>query len=82
MSLVIRMIPKGKRNSIKYEVVVVEKRRSPQSKSYVARVGWYDPKSGDYKLDLEEIKSWIGKGAKPSESVNHLIVKLEKSTVA
>ncbi len=62
-----------------YRIVVAESRKPRQGRS-VKELGWYDPLTNParVKLDLEAYKSWIAKGAKPSETVAALAKKVEK----
>lgn len=74
--VVIRLARTGKRNSAFYRVTVADKRRWRDGK-FLAKVGWYNPRTNEAKaridLDMPQIEEWIKKGAKPSETVAKLI---------
>jgi small subunit ribosomal protein S16 len=76
MAVVIRLSRTGKKNSPLYRVTVADQRRWRDGK-FLARVGWYNPRTNEVKsrikLDLTSIDQWIKKGAKPSETVSKLI---------
>ncbi len=76
MAVVIRLARTGKRNSVLYRVTVADQRRWRDGK-FLARVGWYNPRTDEAKarihLDMNSIDGWIKKGAKPTETVSKLI---------
>jgi small subunit ribosomal protein S16 len=56
-----------------YHIVVADS-RSPRDGRFIERLGYYNPllpkdKPERLKLDLDKVKAWIGKGAKPSDRV-------------
>jgi small subunit ribosomal protein S16 len=57
--------------------VVVTDSRMPRDGRSIATLGTYDPlaASGNVKIDLERVKDWMGKGAKPSLTVSQLLKK-------
>lgn len=76
MAVVIRLSRTGKRNSPLYRVTVADQRRWRDGK-FLARVGWYNPRTDEAKarinLDLTAVDGWIKKGARPTETVAKLI---------
>ena len=74
--VVIRLARTGKRNSAFYRVTVADSRRFRDGK-FLAKVGWYNPRTDENKarieLDMPQIEEWIKKGAQPSETVAKLI---------
>lgn len=80
--VVIRLARTGKINAAFYRVTVADSRRF-RDKKYIAKVGWYNPRSNDpktrIKLDMIQIDDWIKKGAQPSETVAKLIKDYRKS---
>lgn len=72
--LVIRLSRTGRRNQPKYRVVVTEDSSKIQGKP-VSVLGYYMPTSLDKKLvlDLEAVRAWIAKGAKPSNTVSKIL---------
>src|SRR5215470_3132332 len=80
MSLKIRLTRGGTRNRAYYSIVVADG-RSPRDGRFIEKIGTYDPllKFEDPKrftLDVERAKHWMGKGAQPSERVQHFLFKL------
>ena len=74
--VVIRLARTGKINAAFYRVTVADGRRWRDGK-FLAKVGWYNPRSNDakarIKLDMPVIDAWIKKGAQPSATVAKLI---------
>jgi small subunit ribosomal protein S16 len=73
MSLMIRMARAGTKKRPVYHIVVADK-RSPRDGRFIERLGYYNPlmskdKPERLKLDLEKAKSWLDKGAQPSDRV-------------
>jgi small subunit ribosomal protein S16 len=73
MSVVIRMARAGTKKRPVYHIVVAD-RRSPRDGRFIERLGYFNPllpkdHKDRLKLDLEKVKSWLGKGALPSDRV-------------
>ena len=66
----------GRINMPSYRIVVVEHTASPKAGKFVDKVGTYNPKSKERKLDAERIKYWISVGAQPSDTVHNMLVSL------
>ena len=80
MATVIRLARYGAKKRPYYHVVVTDSRNARNSGSILETVGKYNPMLGrdDDKrviLDIEKIKSWMAKGAKPSDRVYKFLVK-------
>jgi small subunit ribosomal protein S16 len=63
----------SKKNPI-YRVVVADS-RSPRDGRFIEIVGRYNPQThpSTIELDADKVKSWIAKGAQPSNPVARLI---------
>ena len=72
--LMIRYQLVGKKHDHSFRIILTEKRTSPHGKMQ-ERLGFYNPKTKEVKLEKEKITYWIGKGAQPSDSVWNLFVK-------
>jgi len=76
MSVKIRLARGGAKKRPYYRIVVADI-RSPRDGRYIERVGSYDPMlpkdSERVKLDMDKIKSWLAKGAKPTDRVARFI---------
>jgi len=73
MSVVIRMARAGTKKRPVYHIVVADS-RSPRDGRFIERLGYFNPllpkdNAGRLKLDLEKVKSWMAKGALPSDRV-------------
>ena len=49
--------------------------RKARDGEYVDQVGYYNPKKNpaEVKLDVEKAKSWISKGAQPTDTVRTIL---------
>jgi small subunit ribosomal protein S16 len=72
----IRLSRKGKRNSPFFHIVAVDKMKKRDG-AVLEKIGTYDPSVKDVKskgkVNLELYKSWIAKGAQPSETVVQIV---------
>ena len=77
MSVKIRLQRLGKKKRPFYRIVAIDSKKRRDGLE-IERLGWYDPIVQDnlsIKIDEEKIKSWISKGAIPSDTVKSLIKK-------
>lgn len=76
MAVKIRLARGGMKKAPRYRVVVQDE-HMPRDGRFIETVGRYDPTKSPslIELDLEKIKEWVGKGAKPSQTVQNLIDK-------
>src|SRR5262249_54960055 len=73
MSVVIRMARAGTKKRPIYHIVVADS-RSPRDGRFIERLGYFNPllpkdNQERLKLDLDKVKSWMAKGALPSDRV-------------
>ena len=73
MSLKIRMARAGTKKRPVYHIVVADK-RSPRDGRFIERLGHFNPllpkdNKERLKLDLDKVKSWLAKGALPSDRI-------------
>lgn len=73
--LVIRFTRIGKKNQPMYRIIVTDKRRATRGGRFVEILGNYNPFSKKTNIKKERVIYWISKGAKPSVSINNLLVK-------
>jgi len=73
----------GRKKLPTYRVVVADI-RSPRDGRFIEIVGTYDPVANPavIKIDLEKVKEWIKKGAKPTDTVRDLLRKAEQAAAA
>lgn len=68
-----------------YHVLVTDSRSARDGRN-IERVGFYNPvatgKEVKLQLDSERIKSWIDKGAQPTEKVKFLMKEAAKQATA
>ena len=72
--LVIRLSRQGRSKRPFYRVVLTEHKKPAQC-GHLEVLGSYDPIKHVFEADVENINSWIEKGAQPSERVAKLLFK-------
>ena len=72
--LKLRLQRVGKRNDIKFRLVVIERTGKPKSGA-LEILGFYDPKTKDRGFNKERISHWISLGAQPSDTVHNMLIK-------
>lgn len=75
--LKIRLKRIGRRKQPSYRVVVIESSK-PRDGRTIEDLGSYRPRNNPsvFDIDIEKAKSWIFKGAQPSDTVAQYFVKL------
>ena len=72
----IRLSRRGKKNAPFFHIVAVDKMKKRDG-AVLDKIGTYDPSKKDLKdkvkYNAELYKSWIAKGAQPSETVVQLV---------
>ena len=83
MALKIRLTRIGTTHQPHYRVVVAES-RSRRDGDPVEVIGTYDPrtKGKQVNLRLDRVDYWLGKGAKPSDTLHALIKKARRAPAA
>jgi len=76
MAARIRLRRTGTTKRPSYRVVVAD-RRSPRDGRFVELLGYYNPLADPpvLKIDTEKAAAWLKKGALPSNTVRHLLVR-------
>ncbi|HJZ05123.1 30S ribosomal protein S16 [Candidatus Amesbacteria bacterium RIFCSPHIGHO2_01_FULL_48_32] len=69
--LKIKLSPTGKKHDIHYRVVVMEE-NSKITGRFIASLGHYHPDSKKLTVDHNLLKSWVKKGAQPTNSLRKL----------
>ena len=74
MAVKIRLTRMGKKKAPTYRVIVADN-RSPRDGRFIEEIGFYDPTQDPsvVRIDTEKAKDWIGKGAKPTDTVAKLL---------
>ncbi len=59
-----------------YRIVIADS-RSARGGAFIEIIGQYDPMTNPetVKVDVDKAKSWIAKGAQPTDTVNRLLKK-------
>ena len=72
--LAIKLMRTGAKKKPSYRIIVKEK-QSKRDGAYLENLGTYNPtrEPVELKLDMDRVRYWIGKGAKPTETVSRLI---------
>jgi small subunit ribosomal protein S16 len=70
----IRLARAGAKKKPFYRVVVADQ-RFPRDGRFIEQLGTYDPKKEAHgiKLRLDRVDFWIGRGARPSETVQDIL---------
>ena len=71
MAVHIRLARAGTTKTPFYRIVVADQ-RSPRGGRFIERVGTYDPRRPEIRVDAARIKHWLSKGAQPSDTVVRL----------
>ncbi len=75
MSTRIRLRKIGRKKLPLYRIVVADK-ESPRDGRFIEILGTYDPKQEGAKkvvIDVEKAKSWLARGATPTDTVEALL---------
>ncbi len=72
----IRLARAGAKKKPFYRVVVADHRDARDGR-FIEQVGTYDPRKAAHglALRLDRVEHWIKIGARPSETVGHLLIK-------
>ena len=76
MAVRIRLTRKGRKKQPFYRIVVADS-QAPRDGKFLDVVGTYNPmqEPADVHIDTEKLADWMGRGAKPSQTVSSLIAK-------
>jgi small subunit ribosomal protein S16 len=72
MAVHIRLARAGTSKMPFYRIVVADQ-RSPRNGRFIERLGTYDPRRPEIRLDLTRVNHWISKGAQPTHTVSLLL---------
>jgi small subunit ribosomal protein S16 len=75
----IRLMRMGSKKNPVYRIVAADS-RAPRDGKFLDILGYYDPQTKPHTLSVqtERVKSWIERGAQPTERVERLLSKLMK----
>jgi len=72
--VVIRLTRVGTKKHAHYRIVVADSKRAVQGK-FISILGWYNPHTKELEIKQDELKSWLDKGAQPSNTLAKLLKK-------
>jgi small subunit ribosomal protein S16 len=72
MAVHIRLARAGTTKTPFYRIVVADQ-RSPRGGRFIERLGTYDPRRTEIRVDSARVKHWIANGAQPSATVKQLL---------
>jgi small subunit ribosomal protein S16 len=74
MAVRIRLTRVGATKQPAYRVVVMDSRGARDSRS-IETLGHYNPRTEpvEFVVDVEKVKSWLAKGAQPSDTMSRLL---------
>ena len=83
MAVVLRLRKEGSHDNKVYRVVAADKAQRRDGR-FLEILGTYNPnlQSDDLNLNLEKVDAWIGKGAKPSDTVGQLIKRAREAAAS
>ncbi len=71
----IRLSRVGRKKQPFFKIVVIPKSAAAKSRTFKDEVGTHDPVNKETVIDAEKTRSWIAKGAQPTDTVHNLLVK-------
>jgi small subunit ribosomal protein S16 len=81
MAVHIRLARAGTKKTPFYRIIVADQ-RSPARGRFIERLGTYDPRRTEVRLNTARANLWISKGAKPSHTVSLLLRRKDIVDVA
>jgi small subunit ribosomal protein S16 len=72
MAVHIRLSRAGTKKTPFYRIVVADQ-RSPRGGRFIERLGTYDPRRPELRVDVARVQHWISQGAQPSATVTTLL---------
>jgi len=79
MAVHIRLARAGTTKTPYYRIVVADQ-RSPRGGRFIERLGTWDPRRPELRLDTARTQMWIARGAQPSHTVS-LLLKQPNATL-
>ncbi len=76
-----RLMRIGSKNRPSYRIVVMDSKKARESRAKEF-IGTYNPTTEppEFKIDMAKAKIWLDRGAKPSQTVHSLLLKVSKAT--
>ena len=71
----IRLSRAGRKKQPFFKIVVIPRGAGTKSRKYKEELGTHDPVNKETVIDAKKARSWIAKGAQPTDTVHNLLVK-------
>ncbi|MDO8487784.1 MAG: 30S ribosomal protein S16 [bacterium] len=68
----IKLSPVGTKHAIKFRLVIMEENSKITGRE-IDQIGFYVPQGKQLEVDQAKLKSWLAKGATPTDSVRKLL---------
>ena len=81
MAVHIRLARAGTNKTPFYRIVVADQ-RCPRGGRFIERVGTYDPRRPELRLDMTKVDHWLKRGALPTATVALLLKQQRLATAA
>lgn len=75
LMLMIRLQRIGRKNSPHFRVVLTDKKNSAKSGKFLEVLGSYAARAGNFEVNAERVKYWIGQGAQTSDTMHNFLVE-------
>ncbi len=72
--LAIKLKRIGKKKQVAFRLIVAPK-RSKLGGKFVEDVGWFNPRTDEFKINKERVLYWIGSGAQPTNTVHNVLIR-------
>ena len=75
----LRMARHGAKKTPFYSIIAVDVRKRRDGR-FIEQLGHYDPKRDPavYKVDLERVDFWVGRGAQVSDTVSQIVKRARR----
>ena len=74
MAVKMRLRRMGAKKAPTYRVVIADS-RSPRDGRFIEEIGFFNPRTDEFKIDADKAKTWISNGAQPTDTVKALLKK-------
>ena len=71
--IAIKLRPVGKKKQISYRVAVMEKKSKLVGK-FIEDLGWYNPHTDKFGINIARATYWVGVGAQPTDTVHNILI--------
>lgn len=72
----IRLKRLGKKREASYRIIAIDNRARREGRP-IEELGFYNPRTGETRLNVPAIVKWLKNGAQPTETVNDILKKAQ-----